>query len=193
MNKKLQDGRFRIVSSALVFCLLIGVVFGLSAQASSLDLMGGLFGPDGESGTFEKMIVANGNITMDIDLNRLNGASPSARKTILSFDAVQDTFFAILVLNGELRGPVPSSMDITPRTNAALPAALKASYRQLIIESLPWGGQYEMAIRDKKTGFTFFNIEGQEFVFDSNQNVLGIQSARLLISHPRCIGPHRSS
>src|SRR5205085_2872612 len=113
-------------------------------------------------GTFEKMIVANGNVSMEIDMNRLNGAAASARKATLSFDAVQDTFFAILVLNGELRGPVPSSMEITPRGNAALPAALKASYRQLVIESLPWGGQYEMAVRDKKTGFTFFNIEGQQ-------------------------------
>lgn len=182
MNKKLQDGRFRIVSSALVFCLVISVFFGLTAQASSLDLMGGTTAPDGESGTFEKMIVANGNITMNLDLNRLNGAGPSARKTNLSFDAVQDTFFAILVLNGELRGPVPSSMEITPRTNAALPAVLKASYRQLVIESLPWGGDYEMAVRDKKTGFTFFNIEGQQFAFDANQRVLSVQDARLLIS-----------
>ena len=139
MNKKLQDGRFRIVSSALVFCLLIGVAFGLSAQAASTDLEG-MMGPDGESGTFEKMIVANGNITMDIDLNRLNGVGSTARNATLSFSAVQDTFFAILVLNGELRGPVPSSMEIMPRNNAALPASLKASYRQLIIESLAWGG-----------------------------------------------------
>ena len=180
MNKKLQDGRFRIVSSALVFCLLIGVAFGLSAQAST-DLVGA-FGSDEDSGTVEKMIVANGNVTMEIDLNRLNGAAASTRKSTLTFDAVQNTFFAILVLNGELRGPVPSSMEIMPRSNAALPAALKASYRQLVIESLPWGGHYELAVRDKKTGFTFFNIEGQQYTFDANQRVFGIEDARLLIS-----------
>jgi len=73
-------------------------------------------------------------------------------------------------------------MEITPRNNAALPAALKASYRQLVIESLPWGGQYEMAVRDKKTGFTFFNIEGQQYTYDANQRVFGMQDARLLIS-----------
>ncbi len=178
MNKKLQDGRFHIVSSALVFCLLIGVVFGLSSQASSQDLTGGA----ADTGTFEKMIVANGNVTMEVDLNRLNGAGASARKTTLTFSAVEDTFFSILVLNGELRGPVPSSMEIMPRNNAAVPASLRASYRQLIIESLPWGGQYEMAVRDKNTGFTFFNIEGQQFTFDANQRVFGIQDGRLLIS-----------
>ena len=179
MNKKLQDGRFRIVSSLLAFCLLIAAA---SIQAATFDFMGANTVPTRDSGTLEKMIVADGNVTMEIDLNRLNGVSASARKATLSFDAVHDTFFAILVLNGEFRGPVPSSMEISPRSTAKLPASLNASYRQLIIENLPWGGQYEMAVRDKRTGFTFFNIEGQEFAFDSNQNVLGIQSARLLIS-----------
>ena len=193
MNKKLQDGRFHIVSSALVFCMLIGVAFGLTAQASSPDLLMSGFGQDDQSGTFEKMIVANGNVSMEIDLNRLNGAAASARKATLTFDAVQDTFFAILVLNGELRGPVPSSMEITPRNNAALPAALKASYGQLVIESLPWGGQYEMAVRDKKTGFTFFNIEGQQYTFDANQRVFGMQDARLLISPEFAAALGRSS
>ncbi len=170
MNKKLLDGRFRIVSSVLVFCLLIGVV---AIQASSLDQV--------ESGTFEKMIVANGTVTMEADLNRLNGAGASSRKSTLSFAAVEDTFFAILVLNGELRGPVPSSMELVPRNSPALPASLKASLRQLVIESMPWGGAYELTVRDKTTGFTFFNIEGQTFEFDANQRVLSAEG-RLLIS-----------
>lgn len=182
MNKKLQDGRFRIVSSLVAFCLLIGLVFSVSLRASSLDLFGVDKAQNADSGTLDKMIVANGNVTMEVDLNRLNGTGASARKSTLTFDAVQDTFFAILVMNGEFRGPVPSSMEITPRGNANVPAALKASYRQLVIEYLPWGGQYEMVVRDKKTGFTFFNIEGQEYSYDANQRVLGIQSARLLIS-----------
>lgn len=177
MNKKLQDGRFRIVSSLLVICLSIGV-----AYASSFDFMMTNSVKTQDSGTLEKMIVANGNVAMEIDLNRLNGVSASARKATLTFDAVRDTFFAVLVLNGEFRGPVPSSMEIAPTSSARLPGALNASYRQLVIEYLPWGGQYEMAVRDKRTGFTFFNIEGQEYTFDANQHVFGIQSARLLIS-----------
>lgn len=183
MNKKLQDGRFRIVSSLLAFCLLIGVVFSVSLRASSFDL----FGVDNkaqnsDSGTLEKMIVAEGSVTMEIDLNRLNGAAGSARMATLSFEAVRDSFFAILVMNGEFRGPIPGTMDITPRGNVNLPASLRASYKQLVIEYLPWGGNYEMAVRDRKTGFTFFNIEGMEWNFDANQRVLGIESARLLIS-----------
>lgn len=182
MNKNLQDGRFRIVSSLLAFCLLIGLAFGVSLRASTLDFWATNSVATQDSGTLEKMIVANGNVTMEIDVNRLNGAGASARKSTLAFDAVPDTFFAVLVLNGEFRGPVPSSMEISPRGNANLPASLKASYKQLVLEYLPWGGQYEMAIRDKKTGFTFFNVEGQEYNYDGNQRVLSIQSARLLIS-----------
>ncbi|MFN0278154.1 MAG: hypothetical protein ACKVRN_06065 [Pyrinomonadaceae bacterium] len=174
MNKKLLDGRFHIVSSVLVFSLLIGIAFGVSAQ----DIAGSGI----ESGTFEKMIVANGNVTMEVDVNRLSGANASARKTTLGFSAVEDTFFAILVLNGELRGPVPSSMEITPSRNVTLPAPLNASYRQLVIESLPWGGNYELAVRDKNTGFTYFNIEGQLYNFDPNQRVFSMEDARLLIS-----------
>ncbi len=182
MNKKLQDGRFRIVSSLLAFGLLIGVVLSASLSASALDPFGADTARNADSGTLEKMIVANGNVTMEVDLNRLNGGGASARKATLSFDAIQDTFFAILVMNGEFRGPVPSSMEITPRGSANLPASLRASYRQLVVEYLPWGGDYEMAVRDKKTGFTFFNIEGQEYSYDGDQRVFGIQSARLLIS-----------
>ena len=192
MNKKLQDGRFHIVSSALVFLFVIGVVFSVTVQASPYDFMNPS-GQDGDSGTFEKMIVANGNVTIEIDLNRLNGITVSSRKATLGFDAVPDTFFAILVLNGELRGPVPSSMEIMPRGNAALPAALKASYRQLVIENLPWGGQYEFAVRDKKTGFTFFNIEGQEYGFDASQRVFTMDNARLLISPEFAAAMGRSS
>jgi len=179
MNKYLQNGRFRMFSALLAFCLLIGVA---AAYASDFDLMGTNSVQTQDSGTLEKMIVANGSVSMDVDLGRLNGAGASARKSTLTFDAVQDTFFAILVLNGEFRGAVPSSMEITPRGTANLPAALRASYRQLVIEQLPWGGDFELAVRDKKTGFTFFNIAGQEFNYDANQHVLGIQSARLLIS-----------
>jgi hypothetical protein len=179
MNKKLQDGRFRIVSSLVAFCLLIGVAFGLSVQASDFDLFGA---PSGQAGTVEKMIVANGNLTMDIDLSRLNGTGASTRTSTVTFDAVRDTFFAILVVNGELRGPVPSSMEITARSTANLPAALRASARQLVLECLPWGGNYELAIRDGKTGFTFFNIEGQEYRYDANTHSFSIVGGRVLIS-----------
>ena len=35
--------------------------------------------PEGQTGTLEKMIVASGNVAMDLDLNRLNGTAPGRK------------------------------------------------------------------------------------------------------------------
>ena len=42
--------------------------------------------PDTQTGTLEKMIVANGSVTMDIDLNRLNGSKSQSQMSTLRFD-----------------------------------------------------------------------------------------------------------
>jgi hypothetical protein len=134
-----------------------------------------------DTGTLEKMIVANGSVAMDLNLNRLNGAKQT-RMTTLRFDVEPDSFFKVLVFNDELRGPLPGSMALIPQNSATLPAKLNASYGQLVVESLPWGGQFDLVVRDGTTGFVFFNIEGQEFAYDPNGKSLGIQMGRLLIS-----------
>src|SRR5829696_5722360 len=70
-------------------------------------------GPDANTGTLEKMIVANGSVAMELDLNRLNGIRSRAKQTKpseLRFDVVPDSFFTVLVFNNELRGPLPSAM-----------------------------------------------------------------------------------
>ena len=209
MNKKLPEGRFRIVLSVLGFCLLIGVVLKFSEQPSSarefsslgqsgsqfatMDLTAGdsLFsivgrkpssGRQDNTGTLEKMTVANGNAAINIDLNLLNGGNSGGQTESLRFTVTPDAFFKVLVFNNEFRGPLPSSMGIVPQNTAALPAQLNASHRQLVVESLPWGGQYELAIRDSKTGFTFFNIEGQQYDYDGSQHLLGIRDGRILLS-----------
>ncbi len=127
------------------------------------------------------MIVASGSVAIDLNLNRLNGARGS-KTTNLRFDVERDSFFTVLVFNDELRGPLPSTMAIIPQGSANLPAKLNASYQQLVIENLPWGGQYSLVVRDGKSGFIFFNIEGQQFDYDANEKALSIQPARLLIS-----------
>ena len=37
--------------------------------------------PDSQTGTLEKMIVANGNVAMDLDLNRLNGTAAGTQES----------------------------------------------------------------------------------------------------------------
>ena len=122
-------------------------------------------GRDGNTGIKEKLIVANGSVTMAVNLNRLKGAKGSATSE-LRFDVEHDAFFTVIVFNGELRGPLPSSMTLIPKDSPALPSKLNASYNQLVVESLPWGGDYDLAVRDGKTGFTYFNIEGHQFEYD---------------------------
>jgi hypothetical protein len=137
---------------------------------------------DGETGTLEKMIVANGIAALDIDMNRLTGGASQSRMTTLRFAAVPNSFFTILVLNNELRGPLPSSMGLIPQNAAALPAPLSALNHQIIIESTEWGQPFELVVRDGKTGFVFFNIEGHEYDYDAREHVLSIRVGRLLVS-----------
>ncbi len=140
---------------------------------------------DSNNGTLEKMIVANGNVAMEVDMNRLNRAgsgSKISRPAVLRFDVERDSFFKVLVFNDELRGPLPGSMALIPQNFASLPAKLNASVQQLVIENGEWGGEYDLVVRDAKTGFTFFNIEGQEYGYDASQHLLSVQSGRMLMS-----------
>ena len=140
---------------------------------------------EGNTGVLEKMIVANGSVALDLDLNRVNGTQTRAKASSTSqlrFDIERNSFFTVLVFNNELRGPLPSSMKIIPKTSANLPAKLNASYQQLIVENSEWGGQYDLVVRDGKTGFIFFNIEGQQFDYKANEHLLNVQEGRLLIS-----------
>jgi hypothetical protein len=67
------------------------------------------------TGTFQKMIVENGSVTMDLDLNAFDGSgSLVARPVTLQFLIGADSFFPILVFNDLLRGPEPGSMALIP-------------------------------------------------------------------------------
>ena len=143
--------------------------------------------PGGETGTMEKMIVAEGNVTMDLDLIKLNGPrvarnAKAATSGQLRFDVPKDSFFKILVVNNELRGPVPSSMPLAPQNSIALPTKLDASVRQLVVESMPFGDGYELQVRDARSGFVFFGIEGTLLDYDGETGVLSMMDGRLRIS-----------
>src|SRR6185295_971359 len=81
-----------------------------------------------------------------------------------------------------LRGLEPSSMTLIPQSEANVPAGLKASYHQLVVESTAWGEPFELVVRDEKTGFVFFNIEGYQYGYAANQHLLAINNGRLLLS-----------
>src|SRR5437660_1446718 len=140
-----------------------------------------------ETGTLQKMIVENGSVTMDLDLNALNGSdSLVARHAEFHFAVGANSFFPILVFNDLLRGLEPGSMTLIPaEADAAgysLPAALDGSLKQLVVEKIPSGEQFDFAVRDSNTGFTFFNVEGGQYDYDANAQSLSITNGRLLVS-----------
>ncbi len=127
-------------------------------------------------------MVADGSALMDIDLNRLNGISSRSQMNALRFTVTPNSFFTILVFNKVLRGPDLGSMALIPQSSALLPAALEASFNQLVIEKAAWSESFDIVVRDGKTGFLFFNIEGNLYDYDAKAQVLSIKEGRLLVS-----------
>src|SRR5437660_9364493 len=140
----------------------------------------------GLTGTLQKMIVDNGSVTMQLDLNGLNrSGSLVARPVTLHFAAAANSFFPILVFNDLLRGIEPGSMALALRGSSSggvnllaqsygdqdaagynLPAPLRTSLKRLTLEKLPPRQGFELAVRDSKTGFTFFHVKGHQYGFD---------------------------
>jgi len=137
------------------------------------------------SGTLQQMIVENGSVTMNVDLNGLNGSNDlTTRSVALQFAAGTNSFFPILVFNERLRSLEPGSIALVPqgRPVPLLPVPLSASLKQLVIERLSPGANFDFVVKDARTGLTFFNVEGDEYNYDSNGQLLTIQGGRLLIS-----------
>ena len=158
MNVTTPGGRLRAGLSVL----------GMGMIALSLSARDLRAAPGAEDGTLEKMIVASGRVALQLDVQRLGGTglgSARAGAATYRFGVERDSFLTIVVFNGELRAPLPGSMRIVPQDAAALPARLQASRDQLVIEQMGWGGPFELAVRDLNTGFTFFNVEGQQLAY----------------------------
>ena len=119
------------------FTLPLLLLFGTSWENSVAQFPGKSL--DGQTGTLEKMIVGSGNVTMDLDLERLKGSSSTtqgAKRQSARFEVGPNSFFTILVFNNELRGPAPGSMGLIWGNSAVLPEPLNASASQLVIEKI---------------------------------------------------------
>ena len=140
---------------------------------------------DASTGTLQKMIVENGSVTLNVDLNGLNGSNALVtRPAALQFAAASNSFFSILVFNDQLRGAESGSIALVPqgRPVSMLPSLLATSLKQLVVEKLPADSAFDMAVRDAKTGFTFFKIEGHQYDYDARGQLLDIHNGRLLMS-----------
>ena len=161
--------------------LLPFLVFFSSAP---VDLLIGLNGPAPkvETGIFEKMIIARGTASMQVDLPATSSRSKTAKGGALEFDIEPNSFFTVVVFNGELRGPLPGSMKINSTDTARLPSALNASQANLVLEKVAGDFPFEMVVRDQSTGFIFFYVEGHFFDIDPTGNNFAIKEGRLLVS-----------
>jgi subtilisin-like proprotein convertase family protein len=139
----------------------------------------------GETGILEKLIVASGSVAMDLDLSRLNGSVSTrqeSKRDSVRFEVGPNSFFTILVFNNVLRGPELGSMGLIWGNSRVLPAPLNASANQLVIEKLSASESPDLVVRDGKTGFVFFNIDGDLYDYDPAAHLLSIKGGRLLIS-----------
>jgi hypothetical protein len=159
--------------------------------------------PNIASSIVQKMIVETGSVSMDLNVNRLNGIRISTEDTAqIHFAVAANSFFPIVVFNDQLRGIERGSITLI-RANSVeaavpaagtsgsqatrlppqnLPAALNASLNRLVVEKLPSGQGFDLAVRDSKTGFTFFNLQGLRYDYDANSQLLTITGGRLLVS-----------
>lgn len=140
----------------------------------------------GETQTLERLIVSSGTVTMKLDLGSLNLASKRAGNggiSDLRFDAGRNALFTIVVFENELRGAVPGELPITPREPAELPGKLGEGYEHLMIERTAPGSEYEFVIRDSRTWYPYFNVEGQQVKYDHGSLLLNIDGGRLLVTN----------
>jgi hypothetical protein len=144
--------------------------------------------PDRPTGTLEKLIVARGDLAIDLDLELLGATRAAAQeltrnnRDTLRFQVDPNSFFTLRVFNGVLRSVEAGSMGLNWKNAGTVPEALKASLSQLVLEKIRSGEAYDLVVRDGKTGFVFFNIEGAVYEYEAVARLLSINGGRLRIS-----------
>jgi hypothetical protein len=173
-----------LIALTLSLVLVLGNYAVLSATGRIRSAQPSQKTSDAPSGTLQKMIVENGSVTLNLDLNRLNPESfrGDEKPVTARFAVAANSFFPILIFNDLFRGIEPGSMPLIPQGSAALPAALNTSFNRLAVEKLASGQGFDLAVRDSNTGFTFFNIQGQHYDYDAAAQSLAITNGRLLLS-----------
>ncbi|MGI9172945.1 MAG: dockerin type I domain-containing protein [Chthoniobacterales bacterium] len=136
----------------------------------------------GETGTRERSVMVNGSVVLDLDLSQLGANASGAQRDSVRFETGPESFFTMVRFNEELRGPEPGSLSLKWSNARMLPGALNVSANQLVLEKTAPDARYELVLRDGKTGFVFFNIEGAQYQYDAATRALRIEGGRLLIS-----------
>src|SRR4051795_737203 len=106
---------------ALLLLLFVGNSSGNYAAQSKQKTSGT------PAGTFQRMIAENGSVTIDLDLNRLNGInSVGGRPTTLHFATAANSFFPILVFQRAVARPRAGLNGTRRRSPTGSPASRRA-------------------------------------------------------------------
>ncbi len=167
---------FRFILPALALVAITSVTIAQLTKRTAT--------PNPESGTLETMIVSSGTVSLDLDVDRLNGAKgeAGADRQTLRFDAAADSFFPLIVFNDQLRGAQPGTIALSAKNTTILPAALTASLHNLVLERTAHDERFELVVRDAQSGFVFFNVEGNSYEYDAQAQSVQVKDARLLVS-----------
>ena len=121
------------MSKAIVtrFIFPLFLLFAGSKRQAALGLPKAKQSPNNQNvdGTWKKIIVENASVTLNLDLNKVNGSrSLVARPVTLHFAAAANSFFPILVLNDQLQPTGSIALVPQAQPKSLLPAALAGSY-----------------------------------------------------------------
>src|SRR5260370_41818591 len=86
---------------------------------------------------------------------------------------------------------IPAGVDAPGYNN--LPVALGGSLNRLVVEKLLSGQEFDLAVRDGNTGFTFFNVQGHQYDYNPPAKSISITGGRLLVSKEFANAMGRSS
>ena len=136
------------------------------------------------SGVLEKMIATNGKVSIALDLNSLEGASAKEKPGLetTDFGVASSSFFTVLVFNDVFRTTLPGSLGLVPQNSPSLAKLFGPSFKQLIVEKTPQERVFDLVIRDGKTGFIFFNVEGGDYAYDPTNRLLKLDGGTLTVS-----------
>ena len=125
---------------------------------------------DAPTGTFQKMIVENGSVTHELDLNRLNGISSPGKTATLILPPRQIRFsrfwFSTIycAVLSRARWHWFRKSDATPATSHC---RLAASLNQLVIEKLPSDSHLISLCATAKLALPFLILKDIEYDYDA--------------------------
>ena len=135
--------------------------------------------------TVQKLIIASGDVALDLDLNQFEDNQASVEKAsraTLHMALAPDSFFTIIVNNDLFRASLPGSVGLIAQNTANLPAPLSTALNHLALDRRPTDEAFELVLRDANSGFVFFNIEGQHANYEAANSSFSINEGRLLVS-----------